>query len=166
MDKLEKKLTSDQAFAKMARLCSRKEYCISDIQRKLNLLDIDVQTSEEIISRLIKSRYIDEARYARNYVHDKITFNKWGKIKITLSLRQKKLPSEVIETAFAEFTDTELNAQLEQLILTKRKRVQGKSAYEINTKLIRYALGRGFAMQDILRCMQKMKLNELPDETE
>jgi len=44
--------------------------------------------------------------------------------------------------------------------------VKGQSAYEINGKLIRYALGRGFSMKEILACMQKMKLDELPDEME
>jgi regulatory protein len=166
MYELKNSVTSDQAFAKMARLCSRRECCVFDIKRKLKLLDIDGEEGDAIISRLIKGRYIDEARYARNFVHDKITFNKWGIIKITQALRQKKIPFDVIEAAFAEFTDNELNAQLEQLLLSKRKSVKGKSAYEINTKLIRYALGRGFAMQDILHCMKKLNLNDLPDVTE
>ena len=89
-----------------------------------------------------------------------------GHNKNNQALRQKKIPFDVIEAAFAEFTDNELNAQLEQLLLSKRKSVKGKSAYEINTKLIRYALGRGFAMQDILHCMKKLNLNDLPDVTE
>lgn len=166
MDKPEKRVTAEQAFAQMARLCSRKECCVGDIKMKLQRLAVSDEAAGEIIARLIKGRYIDEARYTRNFIHDKIAFNKWGKIKITLSLRQKQIPSEVIEAAFAEFTDNELNASLEQLLLAKRKNVKGGSPYEINAKLIRYALGRGFVMKEIMRCMQKMNLDELPDETE
>lgn len=166
MDKPEKITTAEQAFLQMSRLCSRKECCVWEIQQKLQRMCISDGNAEQIILRLKKGRYIDEARYARNYIHEKLTYNRWGKIKIVLSLRQKKIPDEVIQTAFAEFSDNEFNASLQPLLEFKRKTVKGSSHFEINGKLIRYALGRGYPMKEILSCMRKMNLDELPDETE
>jgi regulatory protein len=166
MKKPEKTITPEQAFAQMARLCSRKECCIWDVRRKLQRLQIQDESAERVIDQLKKDRYIDEARYVRNYIHDKSAFNKWGKVKIVLSLRQKQIPAEVIDAALAEFSDTALNAPLLQLMEAKRKTVKGGSAYEINGKLIRYALGKGYPMKEILNCMQKMDMDELPYETE
>jgi len=166
MDKSERIVTAEQAFEQMARLCSQKECCTFDVKRKLHRMQIPEEAVADIISRLKEARYIDEARYTRSYIHDKLTFNKWGKKKIMLSLKQKQIPDKIIEDAFSLFSDTSLNASLLPLLEAKRKTVKGQSAYEINGKLIRYALGRGFSMKEILACMQKMKLDELPDEME
>jgi regulatory protein len=40
---------------------------------------------------------------------------------------------------------------LKEIIQKKRPTVKGKSEYEIKGKLIRFALGRGFVMEDILK---------------
>jgi regulatory protein len=40
------------------------------------------------------------------------------------------------------------------MIEKKRPSVKGKNEYEIRGKLIRFALGRGFAMDDIVRVME------------
>lgn len=166
MDKPEKMINGEQAFVQMARLCSRKECCVWDIQQKLKRMKISEETAVTVIDRLKKERYVDESRFARNYIHDKFAFNKWGKVKILFSLRQKKISDEVIEAAFAEFSESELNASLRQLLEAKRKTVKGNSPHEINGKLIRYALGRGYPIKEILSCMQQMNLEELPNETE
>lgn len=166
MDKPEKIVTAEQAFAQMAQLCSRKECCVWDVRQKLKRMSVSEEAAGAIIDRLKKGRYIDEARYVRNYIHDKLAFNKWGKMKIVLSLRQKQIPAEVIAAAFEEFSESQLSESLPQLLEAKRKTVKGNSPYEINGKLIRYALGRGYSMKEVLRCMREMNIDELPDETE
>jgi len=112
MDKPEKIITIEQAFAQMARLCSRKECCVWDVRQKLKRMSVSEEAAGAIIDRLKKGRYIDEARYTRNYIHDKLTFNKWGRMKIVLSLRQKQIPAEVIDAAFEEFTESQLSESL------------------------------------------------------
>jgi regulatory protein len=44
--------------------------------------------------------------------------------------------------------------------------VTGKSDYEKRGKLIRYALGRGFSMEEVMACMKQMKIGDTFDETE
>lgn len=166
MDKPEKIVTPEQAFAQMAQLCARKECCVWDVRQKLKRMSLSEEAVGAIIDRLTKGRFIDEARYSRNFIHDKLVFNKWGKMKIVLSLRQKRIPTEVIDAAFEEFSERQLSESLPQLLEAKRKTVKGNSPYEINGKLIRYALGRGYPMNEVLRCMREMNINELPDETE
>ena len=40
---------------------------------------------------------------------------------------------------------------LREIIKKKRPSVKGKNEYEIRGKLIRYALGKGFPMEDIIK---------------
>lgn len=149
----------------MARNCAQKEYCSYDVRRKLMRMNLPDQTAEKIIERLKKEKFIDEERFARCYIHDKLRFNKWGKRKIALLLRQKQLPENLIADAFAHFSDVTLNESLLPLLKKKRATIKGRSEYEKNGKLIKYGLGRGFSLTDIMACMRKMDLDELPDET-
>ncbi|MBK5195746.1 MAG: RecX family transcriptional regulator [Proteiniphilum sp.] len=165
MDKPGKMISEDQAFSRMARICSQKEYCSYDMRRKLKRMNFPDQTVEKIIGRLKKEKFIDEDRFARSFIHDKLRFNKWGKRKIEISLRQKQLPADLIADAFSQFSDASLSESLLPLLEKKRRTIKGRSEYEKNGKLIKYGLGRGFSIKEILACMKIMDLDELPDET-
>lgn len=49
---------------------------------------------------------------------------------------------------------------LRALLAAKRKTVRAANARELEGKLVRFALGRGFAMDDIRRCMDISEENE------
>ena len=119
---------------------------------------------EEIIDKLVSENYIDEVRFTRSFIADKLRFNKWGAQKIKNHLRAKFVPTAVIESTFSEIENDALTGALPDLLEKKRKSVTGKSEYEINTKLIRYALGKGFAMNDVLKCLKAMSASDLPDD--
>ena len=149
--------TVEQAFRRMTRLCSRGEYCVYDIRQKLRGMELPEGGEEMVIQKLIEARFIDEARYTRSFIADKLRFNRWGRKKIELVLQQKQLPWEIIERAFMEFSEEELSAALPGLLKKKWATVTGASMYEKEGKLIRFALGRGFGMEEIRRCLEQVK---------
>lgn len=141
----------------MANLCARREYCVFDIETKLKRYDLEKEIIESIIARLVKEKYIDEIRYTRGFIKDKIRFNKWGKTKIEYALRQKRVPEDIVAEAFLEYTDEELNNSLQDLLQAKWKTIKGDSDYEKRNKLIRFGLSRGFDMNNILKCIKNIK---------
>ena len=163
MEKQDKSI-SEEAFARMAHLCSQKEYCRFDISQKLYKLKLSSHEIENIVDRLTADNFISEERYVRSYIGDKLKFNKWGKKKIELSLRQKQIPQEKIFKVLNEFTDSELNQLLESVLEKKWRSVKGKTESEKKNKLIRYALGRGFEMRDIISCMNLINLGIIDEE--
>lgn len=166
MDKKSGIITAEKGYLKMARVCSRKECAPFDIARKLSRMDLPEAVINKIIDRLKKEKYIDERRFIRSYIHDKLSFNRWGKRKITLSLRQKQLPQRLIDEVFSEISDTSFGESLQLILEKKWKSVKGRTDYEKRGKLIRYALGRGFSMDEVMACIEKMDIEEIPDETE
>jgi regulatory protein len=78
-------------------------------------------------------------------------------------LRQKKIPSEIIQKIYEEMPETETTNSLEYVLEKKWKTVKGASINERKNKLIRYALGRGFEMSDILSCLQKMDIDSIDE---
>lgn len=161
-----RKISPDKAYAMMARICSQKECAPFDIANKLGRFDLTETEIDKIIGRLRKENYLDEIRFIRSYIHDKLYFNKWGKKKITLFLQQKRLPQNIIENVFLEFTDNTIDELLQPLLEKKWKSVKGNSDFEKKGKLIRYAIGRGFSLDEVKACIQKMEIGEFFDEME
>ena len=64
---------------------------------------MDDDAIDKIIDRLKAEKYIDEARYCRSFINDKLRFNKWGRKKIEFALKQKQIPLELISDAFKIF---------------------------------------------------------------
>lgn len=157
MEQSRKDISEEKAFSRMANLCARRECCVFDIETKLLRYKLDSETIERIIAELKKEKYIDELRFTRSFIHDKVRFNKWGRVKINFALRQKRIPKNIVDEAFLDYSDDELNASLKDLLQTKWKSIKGNSEYEKQTKLIRFALNRGFEMDNILQCMKKLK---------
>ena len=157
MEQKPKTVSESQALSRMANLCARREYCVFDIETKLKRYDLDKETIENIITHLIKEKYIDEVRYTRGFIKDKIRFNRWGKTKIEFALRQKRVPEDIVAEAFLEYTDEELNNSLQDLLQAKWKTIKGDSDYEKRNKLIRFGLSRGFDMNNILKCIKNIQ---------
>lgn len=158
-----KKYTTDQAYARMMQACSRRECCVQDIQKKLARMELPEGASETIINQLKEDRYIDEERFIRSFIRDKLRFNKWGRKKIEQALYQKGLPREAVNRQFMEVDEEELTGSLPAILEKKWRGITGKSLYEKRSKLIRYALGRGFAMKEISGCLEELLKNEESD---
>lgn len=157
MEDKPKIISEAKAFSRMSNLCARKECCAFDIRTKLQRLDLDTEVIDRIIKLLQKEKYIDELRFTKSFIHDKIRFNKWGKIKVEYALRQKRISENIVSEAFQDFSDEELTDSLPDLLKAKWKTIKGKSEYDKRNKLIRFGLGRGFEMRDIIAYIKKME---------
>ena len=119
-------MTSDQALARLAALCSRGEQAESDLRDKLCRWQIAPDEADGIIRRLKQENFLSDERYARAFVRDKFRFNGWGRIKIAHQLRQKGIPSEVIEEAMTSIDEEAYRQRLVELLRAKWRTVQGR----------------------------------------
>ena len=148
-----KKVSKDEAYLKLSTLCASAEYCEHDLRKKMDKWDMPEGSADKVIEQLVKERFIDEERFARAFVREKFRFNKWGRVRISLELKRKGIAEFTIEDALEEIPSDDNLETLKALIASKRRSVKGKSEYEIKCKLIRFALSRGFDMDDINRAM-------------
>ena len=87
---MKKEITQQEAFLQLASLCAQAEHCEKEMRDKLKRWGIDESAQNHIIERLINERYIDDERYARAFVKDKIRYNKWGRRKVQQGLWMKQ----------------------------------------------------------------------------
>ena len=146
-------MDTNAAFSQLAAKCSTTELCLDDVQRRLERLDLTDQQRSEITTRLLQEKYVDEGRYAHAFAHDKVRFSGWGRVKIRQALHQKHLPSPLISEALEEVTDEMCLEVLRPLLTAKQRSVRGRTPYEINAKLMRFAMGRGFEYDLIRQCL-------------
>ncbi len=148
-----KQMTEEQALARAAAQCSASEQCVSQIRQKLVRWNIGKEAQERILTHLVEERYIDESRFARAYANDKFRYNHWGPVRIDMELRRLGIASSLRREAIELLPQEEQTDALKALLAQKRPSIKAKSDYELKGKLIRFALGRGFQMEEVLRAL-------------
>lgn len=149
-----KTYTEGEALNKAAAYCTLCERCVSEVIKKLETWGMTPAQQHSITERLKSEMFIDETRYCRAFVNDKLKFNHWGRIKISAALYEKRLPKELIKEAL-ENIDEELYTQvLADTIAAKHKELKGKDDYATRQKLMRHAASRGFEPAMIMRMIK------------
>ena len=150
---MKKDMTEQEAYLQLAALCAQAEHCQQEMRDKMRRWELDETVQNRIINRLIKERYIDDERYARAFVKDKIRYNKWGRRKVQQGLWQKRIDADIQQRVLDEIDEKEYLDILRPLLKQKRKSIRAASDYELNQKLVRFALSRGFTFDLIRQCL-------------
>ena len=138
--------------SKAAAYCAAAERCLADVRAKLNATTLDEDQKQAIVSELRAGGYLDEARYARAFVHDKFRFAGWGRIKIRYALRMKNLPEATVSDALASIDEDDYLSRLKTILQTKKRSLSGDER-TIRTKLLRFAASRGFETEVIYQAL-------------
>ena len=150
---MKKPIPPGEALNKAAAYCTLCERCVSEVSAKLTTWGVPYAVQEEIISRLIEEKFIDEARYCRAFVNDKVRFNRWGRIKITAALREKRLPQEFIKEALENIDEETYQQSLKEVIEIKRRELKGGDDFATQQKIIRHAASRGYEPALIIKAI-------------
>lgn len=145
-----KELSEEQALNKAAAICSASEHCEDEIRQKLMKWNLSEAAQTRILQRLINDKFIDENRYCKFFINDKLHFNKWGKQKIYQALLIKRIPKNIIKEKLDAVDSTDYEQILAEVLKHKRSSINAKSDYERDMKLMRFAIGKGFE-PDIIR---------------
>ena len=162
-------MTEQEAYLQLAALCAQAEHCQQEMRDKMRRWGLDETVQNRIIDRLIKERYVDDERYARAFVKDKIRYNKWGRRKVQQALWMKRIDADIQQQVLDEIDEKEYLDVLRPLLKQKRKSIKAESDYELNQKLLRFALGRGFGFDIIRQCLdvgEEDYSEEMADETD
>ena len=122
--------------------CARSEHCAADVRRKMYEWGVPADFSDEIVEKLYARDFLNDARFCRAYVHDKVEYQSWGRMKIQAGLRALSLPEKDIREALEGIDETVYRKNLRTLIASRR----GDS----EEKRMRFLLQRGFSFDEII----------------
>ncbi len=138
-------ISYEEALKKAAAYCAKHETCTFDLKRKLLQWKIPEQFHEKIIHYLTENQFIDNLRYTHSFVNDKFFINHWGRIKIRYALHQKNIDDNIIDRVFDEIiTEEKYLDTLRDILHKKLKTLKENDRNRLKTKLINFALQRGF----------------------
>jgi len=146
-------MTEQEILTKLTALCARAEHCSYEMRQKMRKWGVEPSVEEQMMTYLVKEKYIDDSRYARLFAVDRIKSNKWGRRKVEQALYMKQIPKDIIRQTLDEVDDELYLAILRPLLKSKRRTIKAANEYEANGKLIRFAMGRGFTIDLIRQCL-------------
>ncbi len=146
-------ITEDQVLNRLTALCARGEHCEGEMREKMRRWGVDTDTQDRIIAYLVANQYVDDERYTRFFIKDKMQFNKWGRRKIEQALFAKRVKDEISQPLLDEIGKNEWKGILLTLLKAKQKSITTGTPYEQKAKLMKFALSRGFTMDIIRACM-------------
>ncbi len=148
-----KQKTESDAYLTLAALCAQAEHCQYEMLEKMRRWELPEEEQARVMQRLVSERYVDDERYARAFVKDKVRYNKWGRRKVEQALWQKHIDDDIRQRVLDEVEDEEYLNVLRPLLKQKRKSTKANNDYELNQKLVRFALSRGFTFDIIRQCL-------------
>lgn len=148
-------MTSEKVLDKYRRLCSRREYCTSELLQKVAKdLEGDTKAAAEVVAQLVADKYADDRRYASAFARDKAFLSGWGAVKIRYTLSAKGIDKEIIEEALEDTAgDKKATLRLEKLLDNKYKSLKDDPQWKL--KLLRFALGRGYSYENVNEIIKK-----------
>lgn len=139
-----KTYTPQQALIKAQRYCAYQERCHQEVRNKLYSFGLKKSDVENVIVSLIDSNFINEERFALLFAGGKLRINHWGKMKIELELKARKISPYCIKKALNSITNDEYLSVIEKLIFKREKSIKTTNDFERKSLIGRYLIGRGF----------------------
>lgn len=136
-----RELSKAEWLDKAEAYCARAEHCAADVRRKFYEWQAPEGMYEQIEQSLYANDFLNDARFCHAYVHDKVVYQSWGRMKIQAGLRALQLPESSIRAALDEIDENQYFSNIRNLIRQRR----GDSP----EKLLRFLLQRGFTFEEV-----------------
>ena len=159
-------MTYEIALQRLTALCASAEHCEYEMTEKMRKWEVDESDRQRIVEYLRDAKFVDDERYARAFVKDKIKYNKWGRRKVEQALWAKHIADDIRQRVLDEVDDSEYKSVLADLLKSKRRSIKAATDYELNMKLIKFALSRGFDYSIVRQCIDCDDYDEEDSETD
>ena len=139
-----KPVSPSEALAKLQRYCAYQDRCHQEVRTKLISLGIYGDTLEQIIAELISEKFLDEERFARSYARGKFRVRQWGRKRIRMELKKRKVSDYCIRKGLEEIDEISYLDTLQKVLKKYGASLREKDPYKRKMKLAKYAMDRGF----------------------
>lgn len=137
-------LSKAEWLDKAEAYCARAEHCAADVRRKLYEWGAPSEFFDFIEESLYKNDFLNDARFCNAYVHDKVEYQSWGRMKIQAGLRALNFPEKDIREAMENIDKIVYFKNLRALIASRKS--------DSEEKRLRFLFQRGFTYEEIKRC--------------
>ncbi|MDA9241819.1 RecX family transcriptional regulator [Flavobacteriaceae bacterium] len=149
--------TVNEIEFKLKQYCSYQDRCHNEVEKKLKTFDVISEVKEQIISNLISENYLNETRFCKSFVRGKFKINNWGKRKITLELKSRKVSNYNLKEGLKEINEIDYLDKLENLFNKKLASLDHLSLINKKKKIFSFLLYRGWETNLIYEKLNQIK---------
>ena len=129
---------------KARKYCAYQERSQQEVRDKLYEWGLHRNEVEQCIAQLVSENYLNEQRFAIAYAGGKFRMKEWGRVKIRLALKAKKVSGYCIRKALEEISSKDYRRTLNKILSSKTKEVKESNPLKKKYKVAQYAISRGF----------------------
>lgn len=137
-------LSEKELFETLCRYCAYRERAVSEVRAKLASLTDDSTAIHNVTEALERERMVDDARFARVYARSKHRYNHWGRVRIRIELRRRRIDDTHIEDALDALDPTDYRETLERLVERNLRRWTGPDTFARRGKAQGYLRRKGY----------------------
>ncbi|HAY89604.1 MAG TPA: RecX family transcriptional regulator [Bacteroidetes bacterium] len=136
--------TPSQAKSKIAKFCAYQERCHQEVRDKLYGYGLAKEDVELLIYELIQHDFLNEERFAIAYVRGKFIHKKWGRNKIRMELKKRKISDYCIKKGMQEIEEDRYEEVLLSLLNKKIDSLKAIKGYQKNYKAAQFVMNKGY----------------------
>jgi regulatory protein len=149
---------------------ARRAYSVHEMRVYLERRAEDKDAVKRIVEQLKERNYLDDARYARQFVRVRAELRKQGAFRIARDLRARGVPDRHIEAALAErAADSDEGAVVRARLVRRIKTLRGPLDERRKASIYRSLLRAGFSADTIRRellAVAKVTVDEFEEGSE
>ena len=132
------------AVRKIEYFCAYQERCHQEVESKLYSFKLSSHEIAEAIAHLLAHNYLNEERFACLFAISKFNQKNWGRKRISLELKQRKISSYLINNGLKEIPEHEYLNTFEQITLRFWDSLPEKNSLKKRKKFCDYFLRKGW----------------------
>ena len=148
-----KEITEQEAFLRLSAQCAQAEHCQFEMLEKMRRWGVTEEAQARVMARLVGGRFVDDERFTRAFVSDKIKYNGWGRRKIEQALWAKGIDAALQQRVLDAVSEQEYLDVLRPLLKQKARSLKFENDFERQMKLMRFAQSRGFSIDEIQKAL-------------
>ena len=169
-DELLEKIKTDTlyyaSYNRVMTLISKRLRSRYEVKKYLKKLNVSLKDSEKMLKKLEDLGLIDDEKFARAYINDKINLSMVGPIKIMKELEKHNVDLVMVNSILSSIPKNVIDERIDKLLMKKVKANRKYSTYVLTQKIIQYLVNLGYGRADIDRHLDKIKTDKKVIEKE
>ena len=149
-DKLKKDNTICILVNTSVKYIDRRLRSINELRDYLKNKEEDTIIIEEVIDKLIDYKYLDDDRFTKAFIKDKLNFTNWGDYKIKNELKRLGVNEEVIYNNMSNIDDNIYYERINKIIDKDISINKKYSGIKLKNKIYNYLLTLGYSKEKVI----------------
>ena len=149
-DKLKRDNTICMLMDTSVKYIDRRLRSINELRDYLKNKEEDTIIIEEVIDKLINYKYLDDDRFTKAFIKDKLNFTNWGDYKIKNELKRLGVNEEIIYNNISNIDD---NIYYERINKIRDKDISINKKYsgiKLKNKIYNHLLTLGYSKEKVI----------------